>query len=143
MLVRGVQDEDERAAKMAELIAGPFAAKVAMLAAVLTAQPGPYVLGDTLSYADFHLFSYIGQFLSGAQLRQFASVFVPSEQQTLLSPVCMSGAQLRQFASVFVPSEQQTLLSPVCMSGAQLPQNAPVFMSGAQPGPASSKTPCN
>jgi glutathione S-transferase len=60
-----VQDPEAKAAKMKELLKTTFAVKVRMLESVLTTQPGPFITGDELTYADFHVFSYIGQFLAG------------------------------------------------------------------------------
>jgi glutathione S-transferase len=32
---------------------------------VLTVQPGPYITGQSISYADWHVFGYVAQFMAG------------------------------------------------------------------------------
>ena len=59
------QDAEERAAKFKELIDTTFKAKAQLLANALTAQPGPYITGASPTFADFHVFSYIAQFMAG------------------------------------------------------------------------------
>ena len=60
-----MQDEEERKAKFQEIIDSTFADKAKFIEKVLTAQPGPYILGDTPSYADWHMFGYVAQFMAG------------------------------------------------------------------------------